>query len=90
MNPQKISTKIFNPQKIFIFLKAPKNIVIQTFERKKMGQAYVYMKISEYTHAPLGYVSMGIERRFLRICDRCQISLRLPIYKRACICFVTM
>ena len=50
-DPQKISTKSSYPQKIFKFLKAPKNIEIQNFEPKKMGRAYVCVKISEY---PLG------------------------------------
>ena len=47
-DPQKISTKSSYPQKIFIFLKTPKNIEIQDFEPKKMGRAYVCVKISEY------------------------------------------
>ena len=40
--------KIFIPQKIFIFLKTPKNIEIQNCEPQKMAQAYVCIKISEY------------------------------------------
>ena len=48
MTPQKISTKSSYPQKILIFLKTPKNIEIQNFEPKKMGRAYVCVKISEY------------------------------------------
>ena len=51
-DPQKISTKSSYPKKIFIFLKTPKNIEIQNFEPKKMGWAYVCVKISEYP--PLG------------------------------------
>ena len=47
-DPKKISTKCSNPQKIFIFRKTPKNIEIQNFEPKKMGRAYVCVKISEY------------------------------------------
>ena len=47
-NPKKISTKSSYPKKILIFLKTPKNIEIQNFEPKKMGQAYVCVKISEY------------------------------------------
>ena len=46
--PQKNIHKIFIPKKIFIFLKTPKNIEIQKFDPKKMVQAYVYTKISEY------------------------------------------
>ena len=46
--PQKYIHKIFIPQKIFIFLKIPKNIEIQNFEPQKMTLAYVCMKISEY------------------------------------------
>ena len=34
-DPPKISTKSSYPQKIFIFLKTPKNIEIQNFEPKK-------------------------------------------------------
>ena len=51
--PQKNIHKIFIPKKIFIFLKTQKNIEIQNFEPKKMDQAYVCVKISEYT--PLGF-----------------------------------
>ena len=47
-DPKKIPTKSSYPQKIFIFLKTPKNIEIQNFEPKKMGRAYVCVKISEY------------------------------------------
>ena len=39
---------MFIPQKIFIFLKTPKNIEIQKFDPQKMDRAYVCMKISEY------------------------------------------
>ena len=46
--PQKNIHKIFIPQKIFIFLKTPKNNEIQNFEPKKLTGAYLYMKISEY------------------------------------------
>ena len=52
--PQKNIHKIFIPKKIFIFLKTPKNIEIQNLEPKKMDQAYVCMKISEYPPPPLG------------------------------------
>ena len=51
---KKISTKSSYPQKMFIFLKTPKNIEIQNFEPKKMGRAYVCVKISEYPPPPLG------------------------------------
>ena len=44
--PKKISLKSSYPQKIFIFLKTPKNIEIQNFEPKKIAQAYVCVKIS--------------------------------------------
>ena len=44
--------KIFIPQKIFIFLKTPKNIEIQNFEPQKMTRAYVCMKISKYLQRP--------------------------------------
>ena len=47
-DPKKISTKFSYPKQIFIFLKTPKNIEIQNFEPKKMGLAYVCVKISEY------------------------------------------
>ena len=51
---KKISTKSSYPQKMFIFLKTQKNIEIQNFEPKKMGRAYVCVKISEYPPPPLG------------------------------------
>ena len=38
----------FHTPKILIFLKTPKNIEIQNCEPKKMGRAYVCVKISEY------------------------------------------
>ena len=50
--------KIFIPQKIFVFLTPPppkekkKYIEIQNFEPLKRTQAYVCMKISEYTPPP--------------------------------------
>ena len=47
-DPPKNIHKIFIPQKIFIFLKTPKIIVIQNFEPPKIGRAYVCVKISEY------------------------------------------
>ena len=46
--------KIFMPQKIFIFLKTPKNIEIQNFEPQKIARAYVCVKISEYPPPPPG------------------------------------
>ena len=53
-DPPKISTKSSYP-------KTPKNIEIQNFEPKKMGRAYVCVKISEYppphTHTPPGIIS---------------------------------
>ena len=51
-NPKKISTKSSYPQKYSFFWKPLKNIEIQNFEPKKMGQAYVCVKISE--SPPLG------------------------------------
>ena len=51
-DPKEISTKSAYPQKIFIFLKTPKNIEIQNFEPKKLGRAYVCVKISEYPPPP--------------------------------------
>ena len=51
-DPKKISTKSSYPQKIFIFLKTQKN-EIQSFELpKKIGRAYVCVKISEYPPPP--------------------------------------
>ena len=47
--PPKNSHKIFIPQKIFIFLKTPKNIEIQNFDlppKKNQAYDYVCMKIS--------------------------------------------
>ena len=50
MTPKNIH-KISIPQKIFIFLKAPKNIEIQNFEPKKGPEpTYVW----EYQSNPLG------------------------------------
>ena len=49
---KKISTKSSYPQKMFIFLKTQKNIEIQNFEPKKIGRAYVCVKISEYPPPP--------------------------------------
>ena len=51
MTPKNIH-KISIPQKIFIFLKTPKNIEIQNFEPQKMGRVYVCVKISEYPPPP--------------------------------------
>ena len=48
MTPQKYPQNLHTPQKIFIFLKTPKNIEIQNFEPQKIGRAYVCLKISEY------------------------------------------
>ena len=45
---KKISTKSSYTKKMFIFLKTQKIIEIQNFEPKKMGRAYVCVKISEY------------------------------------------
>ena len=46
---KKISTKSSYPKKIFIFLKTQNHIEIQNFEPpKKIGRAYVCVKISEY------------------------------------------
>ena len=51
MTPKNLH-KIFIPQKIYFFLKTPKNIEIQNFEPQKMTRAYVCMKISEYPPPP--------------------------------------
>ena len=59
-DPKKISTKSSYPKKIFIFLKTQKNIEIQDFEPKKMGRAYVCVKISEYP--PLGHCVVVLEQ----------------------------
>ena len=45
--PKKKSPQNLNTPKIFIFLKTPKDIKIQSFEPPKITRAYVYMKISE-------------------------------------------
>ena len=47
-DPKVISTKSSYPQKMFIFLKTPKNIEIQNFEPQKIARAYVCVKISEF------------------------------------------
>ena len=52
--PQINIHKIFISQKIFIFLKTPKNIEIKSFEPQKLTRAYVCIKISEYP-PPLGF-----------------------------------
>ena len=41
--PHKISTQIFILQKKIIFLKIPKNIIIQIFEQNTIGQDDVYI-----------------------------------------------
>ena len=51
MTPKNIH-KIFIPQKNIYFSVNPKKIEIQNFEQKKIGRAYVCVKISEYP--PLG------------------------------------
>ena len=60
MTPKKYPQN-FHTQKIYIFLKTQKNIEIQKFDPKKMDQAYVCMKISEYPpwglSRPLGAVA---------------------------------
>ena len=61
-DPKKISTKSSYPKKIFIFLKTQKNIDIQNFEPKKMGRAYVCVKVSEY---PPGSVDLARIRYFV-------------------------
>ena len=47
-DPQKYPQELHTPQKIYVFLKTPKNIEIQKFEPQKIAQAYVCVKISEY------------------------------------------
>ena len=49
MTPKKYPQNL-HTQKIFIFLKTPKNIEIQNFEPKKMGRAYVCVKIPPLGH----------------------------------------
>ena len=56
---------MFIPKKIFIFLKTQKNIEIQKFDPKKMDQAYVCMKISEYP--PGGLIRLSFTLRELVI-----------------------
>ena len=51
-DPKKYPQNLHTPKKIFIFLETPKNIEIQNFEPKKMGRAYVSVKISEYPPGP--------------------------------------
>ena len=65
-DPKKISTKSSYPKKIFIFLKTQKNIEIQNFEPKKMGRAYVCVKISEYPPPPWG---ANIAPATVRLCS---------------------
>ena len=62
-DPKKISTKSSYPKKIFIFLKTPKNIEIKNFEPKKMGRAYVCVKISE--NPPGAFTSVCIDEYIL-------------------------
>ena len=51
MTPKKYLQNFYTPNNIY-FSKNPKNIEIQNFEPKKMGRAYVCMKISEYPPPP--------------------------------------
>ena len=51
MTPKNIH-KIFIPSKNIHFSENPKNIEIQNFEPKKMGRAYICVKISEYPTPP--------------------------------------
>ena len=69
-DPKKISTKSSYPQKILNFLKTQKNIEIQNFEPKKMGRAYVCVKISEYPPGVCTWQSLlniNIKRVSLRL-----------------------
>ena len=63
-DPKKISTKSSNPQKIFIFLKKPKNIEIQNFEPQKIGRACVC--VWKYQSTPPG-VWTYLERQLIQI-----------------------
>ena len=55
MTPQKYPLNFHTPQKLFIFLKTPKNIEIQNFEPQKIARAYVCVKISDYPSPPPGF-----------------------------------
>ena len=66
-DPKKLSTNSSYPQKILIFLKTQKNIEIQNFEPKKMGRAYVCVKISEYPPPPWACDVASIEACIGRI-----------------------
>ena len=57
-DPKKISTKSSYPQKIFIFLKTPKNIEIQNFEPKKNGPS---LRMCENIRVPpLGFCKLVV------------------------------
>ena len=79
-DPKKISTKSSYPQKIFIFLKTQKNIEIQNFEPKKMGRAYVCVKISEYPPPPLGIQTLLQDNQWS--CTRLSFRSRPSHYRR--------
>ena len=56
MTPKKYAQNFHTPKKIH-FSENQKNIEIQKFDPKKMGRAYVCMKLSEY---PLGVQAVQV------------------------------
>ena len=55
--PKKNIHKIFIPQKIFIFLKTPKNIEIQNFEPQKLNSPS--LRMCENIRVPPGGLPVG-------------------------------
>ena len=64
MTPQKYPQNLY-AQKIFIYLKNPKNIENQKFEPQKVARAYVCMNISEYPPSGIGYPFWEIHFKIL-------------------------
>ena len=84
MTPKNIH-KIFIPQKIFIFLKTPKNIEIQNSEPPKMTRAYVCMQISEYPPGGHGTLHrQNFEPRHQMLCATSKNSAQ-PAHMRSLI-----
>ena len=65
-DPKKISTKSSHPPQKINFSENPKNIEIQNFEPKKMGRAYVCVKISEYPPGPYSHFNMKQIRKHVK------------------------
>ena len=70
-DPQKISTKSSYPQKIFIFLKPPKNIEIQKIEPPKNGPS---LRMCENIRVPPPWGSVTGPRGQTAFCFHAQLN----------------